>query len=247
VEITERIRMSRFNDRKSNQLRDIKIKRNYLKYADGSCLIECGNTKVICSATLDTRVPPFLRNQGRGWLSAEYGMLPASCNNRIMRDSSKGKVSGRTHEIQRLIGRSLRAVIDFEAMGERTIWIDCDVVQGDGGTRTASITGAFIALSQLVKKKIKERVFDKSILLDYVAAISVGIVNKKVLLDLCYEEDSNAEVDMNVVMTGSGKLIEVQGTAEGKPFSLDEMNKLIASAQKGIKQLIGLQKKYITL
>jgi ribonuclease PH len=235
----------RVDGRKSNQLRLIKIKKNFLKFADGSCLIECGNTKVICSATLDDKVPPFLRNQAKGWLTAEYNMLPASCDKRITRDIAKGKISGRTHEIQRLIGRTLRSVIDFEVLGEKTILIDCDVIQGDGGTRTASISGAFIALGLLVQKKVKENILSPKVIKDYVAAISVGIIDGSILLDLCYAEDSNADVDMNVVMTGSGKLIEVQGTAERVPFSIDEMNKLISSAQKGINQIIELQKKII--
>ncbi len=239
--------MKRFDGRAVDELRKIKIKRGYLKYADGSCLIECGNTKVICSATLDEKVPPFLRNKNRGWLTAEYGMLPASCNNRISRDSSKGKVSGRTHEIQRLIGRSLRAIVDFQKLGERTIWVDCDVIQGDGGTRTASITGSFIALAELVKAKSKENVIPKDVIKDYVAAISVGIKGKNVLLDLCYEEDSSADVDMNIVMTGTGNLVEVQGTAEGDPFSFQDMERLMKRAKKGINKLIDYQKEYFQL
>jgi ribonuclease PH len=239
--------MTRIDGRNKESLREFKIKKNYLKYADGSCHIQCGNTKVICSATLDNKVPPFLRNQGKGWLSAEYGMLPGSCNNRIIRESSKGKISGRTHEIQRLIGRSLRAVVDLRALGEKTVWIDCDVIQGDGGTRTASITGAFIALAQLVEKKKKEKVLTGTIIKDYVAAVSVGIVDSAVFLDLCYEEDSTAEVDMNVVMTGEQKFIEVQGTAEGAPFSSAQLDKMLKLSQKGINELITLQKKTVKL
>lgn len=239
--------MKRIDERKTNELRKINIKQGYIKSAHGSCLIECGNTRVVCTATIEDKVPPFLRGKGTGWLTAEYGMLPASCNGRISRDATKGKVSGRTHEIQRLIGRSLRSVIAMEKMGEKTIWIDCDVLQGDGGTRTASITGAFIALGQAVSYGLKKKMFIKNIITDYVAAVSVGIFKQKYLLDLCYEEDSNADVDMNIVMTGSNKLIEVQGTAERNSFSIEELNKLINVAKKGIKELIKIQKKYVTI
>jgi len=233
--------------RAPGELRTIRIKKNFLKYADGSCLIEWGNTKVLCSATLEDKVPPFLKNSGRGWLTAEYAMLPTSCTSRIPREGTKGKQSGRTHEIQRLIGRSLRAVVDFAKLGERTIWIDCDVIQGDGGTRTANITGSFIALGMLLDTYHKKGVLGTSILRDYVAAVSIGIRKNKILIDLCYEEDSTADVDMNIVMTGSEQLIEVQGTAEGKPFSIAELNKLLTVAKKGINQLIQIQKKYVSL
>ncbi|MBU1864328.1 MAG: ribonuclease PH [Candidatus Omnitrophica bacterium] len=239
--------MTRPDKRKAQQLRKIDIKRGYLKNADGSCFIECGNTKVLCAATLEEKVPHFMRNSKKGWLTAEYSMLPVSCSNRIIRDGTRGKISGRTHEIQRLIGRSLRAVIDFEKLGERTIWIDCDVIQGDGGTRTASITGAFFALAELVEKYIKRGTLAESVIKDYIAAVSVGIVNETILLDLCYEEDSQAAVDMNIVMTGSGKLIEIQGTAEGEPFSVQELNKLLLVAKKGITQIVSTQKKYVSL
>lgn len=239
--------MKRIDGRKMDSLRTIKVKKNYLEYADGSCYIECGSTKIICSATLDAKVPPFMRNQGRGWVTAEYGMLPASCNHRIMRESSKGKISGRTHEIQRLIGRSLRAVVDLEALGEKTVWIDCDVIQGDGGTRTASITGAFIALALLVAKKRQEKILHAPVIKDYVAAVSVGIIDSALLLDLCYAEDSRADVDMNVVMTGEQKLIEVQGTAEGAPFSRAQLDKMLALSKKGINELIALQKKTVKI
>lgn len=230
--------------RKLNELRKITIKKSYLKNASGSCLIEMGGTRVICTATVEDKVPPFLKGQGKGWVTAEYGMLPASCNERIARESSKGKVGGRTHEIQRLIGRSLRSIMDMKVLGERTIWIDADVIQGDGGTRTASITGGFIALAEAVDKLKKAKVLNASPILDYVAAVSVGIIDGKPSLDLCYAEDSKAEVDMNFVMTGDGKFVEVQGTAEGKAFSKTQMDQLTALAQKGIGDLIKIQKKY---
>ena len=239
--------MKRIDKRKAGELRKMKVKQGYLKFADGSCLIEWGNTKVVCSATLEGKVPPFLRGKGVGWLTAEYGMLPASCSKRIVRESARGKVSGRTQEIQRLIGRCLRSVVNRKIMGEKTIVIDCDVLQGDGGTRTASITGAFIALGELVEKKVKEGVLPKALIKDYIAAVSIGIRDKVVLTDLCYEEDSTADVDMNVVMTGSGKLIEVQGTAEGEPFSIAEMDKMIAAARKGIMELVEVQKKFVRI
>src|SRR4030042_629875 len=217
----------RNGNRELDELRKIKIKRDVMKYAEGSCLIEMGNTKVICTASVEEKVPPFLRNTGTGWITAEYGMLPRSCKSRIERESSRGKQSGRTQEIQRLIGRSLRSVAALPKLGERTIWIDCDVLQGDGGTRTASITGSFIALADALLKLKSDKIIDAIPLMDYVAAISVGIVDNKKCLDLNYEEDSKAEVDMNVIMTGAGKLVEVQGTAEKTPFSTKDLNDLI--------------------
>ena len=235
----------RSDGRKRAQLRKVKVKKNYLKNAMGSCLIEMGNTKVLCTATVEEKVPPFLRNTGKGWVTAEYGMLPASCGGRIPRESSKGKVSGRTQEIQRLIGRSLRSVVDLKKLGERTVWIDADVIQGDGGTRTASITGGFIALSEAIQKVIKAGDLNESPIEDFVAAVSVGIITGTPMLDLCYEEDSTAEVDMNFVMTGSGKFVEVQGTAEGKPFSKKEMDELTALGKKGIQELVRIQKKNV--
>jgi ribonuclease PH len=233
--------------RKPNELRKVSVKKGFLKNAFGSCLIEMGETKVICTASVEEKVPPFLKNKGKGWLTAEYGMLPASCNERIARESSKGKPSGRTHEIQRLVGRSLRSIIDLHKVGERTIWIDADVIQGDGGTRTASITGGFIALSEAISKLMKNGLITENPLLNYVAAVSVGIIDGKVCLDLCYEEDSNAEVDMNFVMTGSGHFVEIQGTAEGKPFSKKQMDQLTHLAKKGISDLVTVQKKHARL
>jgi len=237
----------RGDGRKNDVMRKVNIKTNFMKYAEGSCLIEVGNTKVICTASLEDGVPPFLRGKGTGWITAEYAMLPRSCNRRISRESSRGKVGGRTHEIQRLIGRSLRSVIDMDKLGERTIWIDCDVMQGDGGTRTASITGAFIALCLCLKKMKKENIINSLPIKEYVAAISVGVSGKDYLLDLNYEEDSKADVDMNIVMTSSDKFIEIQGTAEGDPFGHPQMNKLIALAQKGISKLIDIQKEILKI
>lgn len=235
--------MKRIDGRKPNELRELKVKRHYQKNALGSCMIEAGDTRVVCAATIEEKVPPFLRGTGKGWLSAEYGMLPASCTERIQRESSKGKVSGRTQEIQRLIGRSLRAALDLSILGERMIWIDCDVVQGDGGTRTASISGSFIALSDAIHKLLQGGIIAKNPIRDHVAAVSVGIVKGVPCLDLCYEEDSSADVDMNVVMTGSGKLIEVQGTAEKEPFSEQELAKLLTLAKKGVSDIVKFQKK----
>ena len=232
----------RADGRENEFLREIKITRNYIKYAEGSCLIECGDTKVICTASLEEKVPQFLKGQGTGWITAEYGMLPRSCKTRVPREAARGRIGGRTYEIQRLIGRSLRAVVDLSALGERTIWIDCDVIQADGGTRTAAITGSFIALVDALIKLKKGLSFNKAPIIDYVAAVSIGIIRGTAVLDLTYNEDSKAEVDMNVIMTGSGKFIEIQGTAEGEPFNDDEMKKLIMLAKKGVKELIKIQK-----
>jgi len=203
-----------------------------------------GDTRVVCSASVEDKVPPFCKSEGKGWVTAEYGMLPGSCPERIQREASRGKQSGRTQEIQRLIGRSLRSVVDLKRIGERTIWLDADVIQGDGGTRTASITGCFIALSLVVRKLLAEKKISGSPIVDSVAAVSVGVIDGIPMLDLCYEEDSRAEVDMNVVMTGSGKLVEVQGTAEGKPFSETVLSKLLSLAKKGIRELTIVQKRY---
>ncbi|MCX7920183.1 MAG: ribonuclease PH [bacterium] len=235
----------RLDGRKETELRQVKITRKYLKYAEGSVLIEIGDTRVICSATVEDKVPPHLINTGQGWITAEYGMLPRSTQVRIIRDTARGKPSGRTHEIQRLIGRSLRAVTDLIALGPRTIWLDCDVIQADGGTRTASITGAYIALVDAINYLIQEKKISQSPILDYVAATSVGIVNGQKLLDLTYDEDVVAEVDMNIVMTGRGQFIEVQGTAERKPFSQEELNSLLELAKSGIFRLIDIQKELL--
>jgi ribonuclease PH len=223
----------------------LKITPSYIKTADGSVLIEMGDTRVICTAKLEERVPPFLRNSGKGWITAEYGMLPGSSQQRIGRESSRGKVGGRTHEIQRLIGRSLRAIADLKSLGERTVWIDCDVIQADGGTRTAAITGAYIALAQAAGGWLQRGMISLTPLKDSVAAVSIGIVDGKIFLDLCYEEDSKADVDMNFVMTGSGKFIEVQGTAESAPFSKKQMERMAEIAQGGIKDLLKEQKKVL--
>jgi ribonuclease PH len=231
--------------RRPNELRKMKITRDYMKFADGSCMIEMGKTKVICTASFESGVPHFLRGKGAGWLTAEYGMLPRSCKERVQREASRGKLGGRTHEIQRLIGRSLRSVTDMGALGERTVWIDCDVIQADGGTRCASITGSFIALIDCLRRMEKEKVLKKMPLADYVAAVSVGMIGGKAMLDLDYEEDSGAEVDMNVVMTGSGRFIELQGTAEKRPFGDKELEVLVELAKKGISGIVELQKKVL--
>ena len=228
--------------REANQLRETTITPHYLLHAEGSVLIQAGHTKVICAASVEDRVPPFLRNTGKGWVTAEYGMLPRATSTRTQREASAGKVGGRTQEIQRLIGRSLRAVTSLPALGERTIWIDCDVIQADGGTRTASITGAFVALALALEKLREGNIIQTIPLTDYVAAISVGIVDTEPLLDLAYEDDSRAEVDMNVVKTGNGRFIEVQGTAEAVPFGRDALLMLLDLADEGIKQLVEKQR-----
>ena len=233
--------MGRIDGRAADEMRRVKITRHYLKHPAGSVLIEVGNTKVICAASIGERVPHFLKGSGEGWITAEYALLPSSTQTRTARESMRGRVTGRTHEIQRLIGRSLRSVMDMKALGERTVMIDCDVIQADGGTRTASITGAFIALVEALETVYKpEHIFPVK---DFLAAVSVGVdKNGQPLLDLCYEEDSQAMVDMNVVMTGSGEFIEVQGTGEGRPFSRRELDQLLAVAETGIEQLISYQK-----
>ncbi len=230
------------SQRNPDQLRSVRITRNYTKHAEGSVLIECGDTKVICTASIVEKVPGFLKGKNQGWLTAEYGMLPRSTNTRIDREAARGKQSGRTQEIQRLIGRSLRAVVDLTKLGERTIHIDCDVIQADGGTRTASITGAFVAVQDAVSYLLKQGLLTESPIRDHVAAISVGISEGTPVLDLDYIEDSNCDTDMNIVMTGSGGFVEIQGTAEGATFSHAEMNSLIALADKGIRELIAAQK-----
>src|SRR5215813_6541585 len=232
----------RSDKRAANELRETTITPNYLMHAEGSVLIEAGNTKVICAASVEDRVPPFLRNAGKGWVTAEYGMLPRATSTRTQREASAGKVGGRTQEIQRLIGRSLRSVTNLPALGERTIWVDCDVIQADGGTRTASITGAFVALA-LALEKMRERDLIRTIpISDYVAATSVGIVDGQPLLDLAYDDDSRADVDMNIVMTGAGRFIEVQGTAEATPFGRDALNTLLDLAGLGIRELVDKQR-----
>jgi len=232
----------RSDHRPANELRDTKLTPGYLDHAEGSVFIEAGRTRVICTASVEDRVPQFLRNSGKGWVTAEYGMLPRATNTRMQRESTAGKVGGRTQEIQRLIGRSLRSVTNLHALGERTIWIDCDVIQADGGTRTASITGSFVALA-LAIGKLRERDVIRSIpLSDYVAATSVGIVDGEALLDLAYDDDSRADVDMNIVKTGNGRFIEVQGTAEAMPFGREALMTLLDLADHGIKQLVEKQR-----
>ena len=224
------------------QLRPVKITRRYTKHADGAVLIECGDTKVLCTASVDEKVPPFLRGKGQGWLTAEYGMLPCSTGERMQREAAKGKQSGRTMEIQRLIGRALRSVVDLGKLGERTIQIDCDVIQADGGTRTASITGAYVALHDAVERLLQRKLLESTPILDHVAAVSVGIYQGVPVLDLDYPEDSSCDTDMNVVMTGHLGLVEVQGTAEGVTFDRQELNAMLDLAQQGIQQLIAFQK-----
>jgi len=234
--------IKRADGRGAEILRKVNITRGYLKYAEGSCLIELGDTKVLCSASVDEGVPQFLKGRGTGWVTSEYGMLPRSCQQRVQREAVKGTIGGRTHEIQRLVGRSLRAVTDLTALGERTVWIDCDVIQADGGTRCASITGSFIALADALSFLKKKGVISKLPVLDYVAATSVGLIRNEPVLDLAFDEDSKADVDMNIVMTGKGKFIEIQGTAEGEPFDGEQLHKLLELAKKGITQLVGVQK-----
>ena len=232
--------------RKPDELRALRITRRYTRHAEGSVLIECGDTRVICTATISEQVPAFLRGQGQGWLTAEYGMLPGSTHSRMQREAAKGKQSGRTMEIQRLIGRALRAAVDLKKLGERPIQIDCDVIQADGGTRTASITGAFVALHDAVQKLLDQQRIGSSPILDHVAAISVGIFEGTPVLDLDYAEDSACDTDMNVVMTGRLHLIEVQGTAEGNAFSRAELDTMLDMAQHGIQELIAIQKQVLT-
>lgn len=235
----------RHDNRKSDELRPVKITKNYLLHPHGSVLIEMGNTKVICTAFVEDKVPPFLKGQGKGWVTAEYSMLPGSTNSRKVRDASRGKIDGRTQEIQRLIGRSMRSVVDLKGFGERTVWIDCDVIQADGGTRTASITGAYVALVEAFKKLKENGDIDTIPVSSHVAAVSVGIVNDEAALDLCYIEDSGAKVDMNVVMTDAGEFIEFQGTGEEAPFSRSELDELMTLAEGGIKELVEIQKEII--
>ncbi|MGA3173511.1 MAG: ribonuclease PH [Syntrophorhabdales bacterium] len=232
----------RNNGRPNDRIRDLRISRNFLKFPDGSVLVEMGETKVICGVSIEEKVPPFLKNSGKGWLTAEYSMLPRATPSRTLRESVTGRIAGRTHEIQRLIGRALRAVVNLDVIGERTIWVDCDVIQADGGTRTASIVGGFVALVEALWNLKKRGVIEKIPLRDSVAAVSAGIINGVVLLDLSYIEDSNAEVDMNFVMTGKGMLIEVQGTAEKLPFSKELLDVMYDYSLKGITEITRVQK-----
>ena len=232
----------RIDGRKNDQVRHTKVTRNYIKHAEGSVLIELGDTKVICTASIEDKVPPFLKGTGEGWITAEYNMLPRSTATRKVRDIARLKLDGRTMEIQRLIGRALRSVVDLKALGEKTIWIDCDVIQADGGTRTTSITGAFIALVDAVNKIHKQKSFKVYPIRKFVCATSVGIVGEEKLLDLCYEEDSNAKVDMNIIGTDDGQFVEIQGTGEEAPFTRSELNEILDLGEKGIKQMIQLQK-----
>ena len=234
--------MIRPSQRRPDQLRNIRITRRYTRHAEGSVLIQAGDTHVLCTVSVEDKVPPFLKGKGQGWLTAEYGMLPRSTNTRSDREAARGKQSGRTQEIQRLIGRALRAVVDLSALGERTLQIDCDVIQADGGTRTASITGAFVAVHDAIGYLMERKLLAASPIRDFVAAVSVGIYQGVPVLDLDYPEDAACDTDMNVVMTGSGGIVEVQGTAEGTPFSRQEMDALIELAHKGINELIGHQK-----
>ena len=235
----------RSDNRALDQMRPVSITPNYISTAEGSCLIEIGNTRVICTATIEDTVPQFLRSSGKGWVTAEYGMLPRATLTRSPREVTKGRAGGRTHEIQRLIGRSLRAVTDMQRMGERSVLIDCDVIQADGGTRTASITGAFVAMGLAVVAMVETGSLKESPILDYVAATSVGIVDREVMLDLCYEEDSRADVDMNLVITGGGKIVEVQATAEHHPFNDAQLATMMRLARKGIEELVANQQQLL--
>lgn len=234
--------MVRADGRKENELRAVKITPGYLKYPEGSVLVEMGETKVICNATVEDKVPPFLKGQNKGWVTAEYAMLPRATQIRNQREATRGKISGRTNEIQRLIGRSLRAIVDLEKLGERTVMLDCDVIQADGGTRTASITGSFVALVLALQRLVDAGALESLPIRDWLAAVSVGKIEEGLLLDLSYEEDSRAIVDMNVVMTGQGNFVEIQGTAEGSPFNQAELQQFLALAEKGVSELIAVQK-----
>ena len=233
--------LSRPSGRSPDQLREIKIERNYTEHAEGSVLISCGRTKVLCNATVETRVPHFLKGKGQGWITAEYGMLPRSTDSRMAREAARGKQSGRTQEIQRLIGRSLRAAVDLKALGEHSITLDCDVIQADGGTRTASITGAYVALTDAINSMLSKKLIKKNPLIRQIASVSVGVYQGHAVLDLDYPEDSNAETDMNVVMDDNGDFIEVQGTAEGEPFTMADMRDMLKLSEIGIAELINFQ------
>jgi len=234
--------MAREDGRRNDQIRPVTIEPGFLKFAEGSCLITVGDTKVVCAASVEEKVPPFLKGSGSGWVTAEYAMIPRSCRTRNIREASKGQLGGRTMEIQRLIGRALRSVVDMKLLGERTIWVDCDVIQADGGTRTASLTGAYVSVVYAATWMMNQGMIRKNPVIDMMAATSVGIVNGEILLDLQYSEDSMAAVDMNVAMTGGGKFVEIQSTAEGLPFSREEFNRLLTLAQQGINDLFEIQK-----
>jgi ribonuclease PH len=240
-------KLLRAGGRSATELRPVEIIPHYISSAEGSALIRLGETQVICTASVEDGVPPFLKGMGKGWITGEYAMIPRATDTRTPREVTRGRQAGRTMEIQRLIGRSLRAVTDTERLGERTVWIDCDVIRADGGTRTASITGALVALGLALQKLLESKTVSRLALKDYIAAISVGVVGGETLLDLDYAEDSNAEVDMNVVMTGGGELVEVQATAEGRPFSRDDLNGLIDAARPAIENLLALQKSVLRI
>lgn len=237
----------RSDGRENNQMREIRVVKDYIIYPEGSVLIEFGNTKVICNVSVSDGVPPFLKGSGSGWITAEYQMLPRSTHQRNSREAVKGKLSGRTQEISRLVGRSLRAAVDLTKLGERTLTIDCDVIQADGGTRTASISGSFIALALAMRKLLKEGLIPENPIVNQICAVSVGILNKEAILDLNYEEDSCAETDLNLVATGDGKIIEIQGTAEKEPFDIDKLNQMLKLGLEGIKIVSEIQKKVLEL
>jgi len=238
--------VKRIDNRKNDRLREIKVTRNYISHADGSVFIEMGKTRIICTATVEDKVPRFLAGRGSGWITAEYDMIPGAAPQRIVRAQTTGRINGRTHEIQRLIGRSLRAVVDLNKIGERTVWIDCDVIEADGGTRTASITGSFIALFDCMHSLVEKKIIDTMPIENFLAAVSVGIVGGEILVDLCFEEDSRAQVDMNVVMDSKDELIEIQSTAELKPFSREDFDKMLEKATSAIKEIIEIQKKTLS-
>ncbi|MDD5600666.1 MAG: ribonuclease PH [Candidatus Humimicrobiaceae bacterium] len=238
--------VKRIDNRENDQLREIKVTRNYISHADGSVFIEMGKTRIVCTAIVEDKVPKFLAGKGMGWITAEYDMIPGSAPQRIIRAQTAGRINGRTHEIQRLIGRALRAIVDLSKIGERTIWIDCDVIEADGGTRTASITGSFIALFDCLSSMIDKKIINEMPVESFLAAVSVGIVDGEILVDLCFEEDSRAEVDMNVVMDSKDELIEVQSTAELKPFSREDFEKMLEKAIIAIREIIEIQKKILS-
>lgn len=238
--------VERIDGRKKDEIRKIKITRNYISHADGSVFIEMGKTRIVCTATVEDKVPKFLAGKGSGWITAEYDMIPSAAPQRIVRAQTAGRINGRTHEIQRLIGRSLRSVVDLNKIGERTIWIDCDVIEADGGTRTASITGSFIALFDCMHSMIERKIIDIMTVERFLAAVSVGIVDGEILVDLCFKEDSKAQVDMNVVMNSRDELIEVQSTAEVTPFSREDFDKMLEKAIIAIKEIIEIQKKILS-